>query len=684
MSYDERMSRFHPYSGYVARLFCRAGWGIFLKPSSSGFRPIEIAAVIKIITATVSWVTVLALIPTVPRAMRLLRLANDELIDEISQRRAIEQKLRLCQNALDTVPQAVLWIESSGRIVYANEFACTQYQYTQQELERLSIADISLDFDSSEDFATFFAQVSVPEQRRMQKSLHRKKDGTTFPAAISAHMVPGGIEEICCVFAGDVTEEAQSEEKRRRFFNSAIDFFGVVDLKSGQLSHVSPSWVDILGFQPATVVEQSLYYFVHESDRPTVRRALVGVAEGSAFGVTIRMVHQNGGTRWIEWRGQPVAGESEVYISGRDVTDGEQEVIRRVARAISPQLYVYDIDEDRIIFQNHDVARSLGHNEEQGSESGAVTRLAHPKDLPRLRSHCDALRKADDDTVYDLEYRMRHVDGSWHWFLRRDAVFQRSRDGQVQQIVGTATHVNELQLLKAHMIDLERANSDLAAFAYVASHDLKQPLRGIDNLAIWIAEDSKGALPEKSQEHLKKLRLRVSRMEGLLSELLNYSRVGRTPETIEPVDLKLLIRGLCDLLDPPPQFKVECLGEMPPMRVARVPLEQVLRNVIGNAIKHRDSDVGFVQIRATQTNDRVYFRIHDDGPGIAEEFHERVFGMFVTLRPRDEIEASGMGLAISRKTIESKNGSIKIESRPGEGTTILFDWPAEEEVDLHD
>lgn len=611
---------------------------------------------------------------------------NQNLQDENSERKSVEQQLQLCQTALDTLPEAVLWVDSSGRIIYANHFACEQYQYTQREFGLISVAEVSLDFDSREEFASFFVSVMKIQKRIVQKAIHKRKDGTTFPAVVSAHIVPNGDEEISCVFARDATEETQSEENRRRFFESAIDLFAVVDLNTGHLSQASISWYDILGFESSMVVDQAIYTFVYEPDREAVRRALQNAAEEHASGLTIRMVHYDKSIRWIEWHGKIVVGESEIYISGRDVTAGEHAVIRRVAQAVSPQLYVYDINENRIVFQNHDVAQLMGYNP---SEFGVnvTARLAHPQDLPRLRKHTDDLRSAKDDAVYDLEYRLRHADGSWHWFLRRDAVFQRSSNGKVQQIVGTATHVNELQLLKAHATELERANSELEAFAYIASHDLKQPLRGIDNLAIWIAEDSKDVLPQTSREHLKKLRHRVSRMEGLLNELLNYSRVGRTPEQIETVDLNHLVNELSELLDPPEGFKVECVGEMPRMKVARVPLEQVLRNLIGNAIKHRNSDTGCVQIRATEKNERVYFEVSDDGPGIPAEFHERVFGMFVTLRPRDELEASGMGLAISRKTVESKGGWIKIrphnsDSPPANGTTILFDWPVKEESDL--
>lgn len=224
--------------------------------------------------------------------------------------------------------------------------------------------------------------------------------------------------------------------------------------------------------------------------------------------------------------------------------------------------------------------------------------------------------------------------------------------------------------------ELERSNAELDNFAYVASHDLKAPLRGIRNLAEWITEDVEKTSSEDTRENLRLLSGRVNRLDGLLESLLAYSRVGRKTAATETVDCAHLIDEIRDYLAPDPGFQVTRQGSMPVLLTPKVPLEQVLRNLINNAIKHHDRKSGQITISTQDREGHIEFRVTDDGPGIEPEFHTRIFQMFQTLKPRDQIEGSGMGLAIVKKTVESFGGVIHVESSPpARGTTFVFTWP---------
>jgi len=222
---------------------------------------------------------------------------------------------------------------------------------------------------------------------------------------------------------------------------------------------------------------------------------------------------------------------------------------------------------------------------------------------------------------------------------------------------------------------LTRSNQDLDQFAYVASHDLRSPLRAIDNLASWIAEDAVGVLPEPPRVHLDKLRGRIKRMEKLLDDLLAYARINRHGYPIEVVDTARFIHDIVALMDPPPGFVFTLDEKMPILTTLHVPLETVLRNLIGNTIKHHDRSTGEVSVALRDLGDFVEFTITDDGPGIAEQYQTRIFELFQTLKSRDQMEGSGIGLAIVKKIVESQAGVITIESGAGRGASFRFTWP---------
>jgi signal transduction histidine kinase len=229
--------------------------------------------------------------------------------------------------------------------------------------------------------------------------------------------------------------------------------------------------------------------------------------------------------------------------------------------------------------------------------------------------------------------------------------------------------------------NLARSNRDLEDFAYVASHDLKAPLRGIDNAAKWLEEDLHDSLSDDSRNILSLMRNRINRMEKLLDDLLTYSRAGRTDTAITETNVRSMIDNIIQVLSPPAHIAVRVEGELPVIVTASAQLEQVLRNLINNAIKHHDKQQGEVVVSCVGDRDAVEFFVRDDGPGIAPEFHDRIFKLFQTLKRRDEVEGSGMGLAVVKKLVEQQNTGITVHSQgDGKGTEFRFKWPVQHMV----
>jgi PAS domain S-box-containing protein len=225
---------------------------------------------------------------------------------------------------------------------------------------------------------------------------------------------------------------------------------------------------------------------------------------------------------------------------------------------------------------------------------------------------------------------------------------------------------------------LERSNQELDAFAYAASHDLRAPLRGIANLAQWIEEDltSSGELRSETSDMLGLMRSRMHRMEALIEGILEYSRAGRLAQSVEPVDVRGLVREVVDLLAPPQSVTIE-IGELPSLITSRLPLQQIFINLVGNALKHSDRPDAVITISAKERGRFFEFIVADNGPGIPPEFHQRVWGIFQTLAARDQVEGAGIGLSLVKKLVEAHGGQVGLESESGKGATFSFTWPKE-------
>jgi signal transduction histidine kinase len=241
------------------------------------------------------------------------------------------------------------------------------------------------------------------------------------------------------------------------------------------------------------------------------------------------------------------------------------------------------------------------------------------------------------------------------------------------------------QRVERRTAESERRARDLEQFAYVASHDLKAPLRGIANLSEWLKEDLQERLTPETQEQLDLLRDRVARMNALIEGLLAYSRIGRAAGSLETVDVGQLVREVVDSLDPPPDFQVEIAPDLPTLHTDRLHLSQVFANLITNAIRHHDREAGLVRIARRAEGERWVFSVEDDGPGIPPEFRHKIFLMFQTLAVKDYGVNTGIGLALVKKLVEEHGGTIHIEDADlrqdgRRGSRFVFSWPRQEQA----
>ncbi|HSF73148.1 MAG TPA: ATP-binding protein, partial [Microcoleus sp.] len=310
-----------------------------------------------------------------------------------------------------------------------------------------------------------------------------------------------------------------------------------------------------------------------------------------------------------------------------------------------------------------------------------------------LASELELLRQllAAEIENFSLEKRYIRKDGELVWanltvsLLREEngtqflmSVVEDIRDRK-QAEESLRLRAQELRLTAQNLAQttnsLRKRNQELDQFAYVVSHDLKAPLRAIANLSSWIEEDLSDSMTEDTLHQMNLLRGRVHRMEALIEGLLQYSRVGRIQVPSEMVKVDNLLAEIIDSLAPPSEFEVKVEPGMPTLVAERLLLQQVFSNLISNAIKHNRAESGHVKISVKELDDFYEFSVEDDGPGIAPQYHDKVFVIFQTLEARDKVENTGIGLSLVKKIVEGQGGSISLESAEGEGATFRFTWP---------
>lgn len=372
------------------------------------------------------------------------------------------------------------------------------------------------------------------------------------------------------------------------------------------------------------------------------------------------------------WRESTAAQERRVLEAKAQLHDREA----KLASIFSAASVGIGITRDRRIYEvSRGFCELTGYTKEE--LLGQSSRIVYPSDDDYVRIGKVTFDRLAKDGVADVEADWRRKDGRIiSVILTAALVTPGDITGDVTFTVADITaRKRQERDLKRHSLDLERSNRELATFAYVASHDLRSPLRGISQLAEWIVEDLGETPSPEIANYLRLLKSRIGRMEALLDDLLAYSRVGRIEGDIAEVDVAELCRDVFDLNNPPPDFKLHVEGDLPRFATLGTPLTLVFRNLISNAIKHHNRRDGVITITSVDDGEAYVFSVGDDGPGIPPEYHERVFGLFQTLKPRDEVEGSGMGLALVKKIVEIYDGWVRLESDGKSGATFRFRWP---------
>lgn len=231
----------------------------------------------------------------------------------------------------------------------------------------------------------------------------------------------------------------------------------------------------------------------------------------------------------------------------------------------------------------------------------------------------------------------------------------------------------KLKELNQNLDDTELKNKELEQFAYITSHDLKAPLRGISSLASFIKEDLEAGETNDVQSYIFSMQRQVERLENLINGILEYSKIGKIK--LESVDLEALLEEEFKNYKNTPNVSLTTKGKLPAINGDKIQLSQVVSNLISNAVKYNDKESREVSVSSIEKAESYEITFKDNGPGIIPKYHQKIFEVFQTLEQKDSYESTGIGLAIVKKIIEKHEGNIHVASDGTLGTKFIISYP---------
>lgn len=463
-----------------------------------------------------------------------------------------------------------------------------------------------------------------------------------------------------------------------RAFNVAPNGFVLVDEK-GIIVAVNDALVRMFGHERQALLNVPLETLLPAAQREGhvgLRQGFIAKPELRPMGAgrVLHALHAYGHEFPVEIGLTPLTTPKGLLVLASVVDISERIGLESAFKGVfdaSPNGQLIVDDSGQIVMINPALAEMLGYS--QAALAGQpLEKLLPDRYRPRHGALMQGYRATGESRMMGQgrDLTALHADGSE---LPVEIGLSRVRWDKRVMTLAVITDIGARKRLE---LELRQVNADLQEFTYVASHDLRSPLRGIADLVEWIATDLGPTPAPDIKRNLDRVSQRIQRMDRLIDDLLRYARAGRATTEYRQVDIQSLVHGILELQPLPEGFELHQSLNVPTLQTAKTPLETVLRNLLSNAVKHHDKGRGQISVRAEIDDAHCRIDVEDDGPGVPEQAKDRIFKLFQTLTSTER-GGSGIGLALTKRLVDVHGGRIEVISpvRDGRGTCFRFWWP---------
>ena len=615
---------------------------------------------------------------------------------DMTERKQAEMETRKAASYLDNASDSIIVLNNQAEIIRVNKEFTKLWEYAADEVIGLPLTTV---FPESEipKHKQEMATAGSTKQARNFETVALTKSGLKIPLHIRGTGIfnpQGELEGFLGVFRDISTQkEAEralinSEEKYRMIFEGSP--LGIMHFdERGIATACNQKFAEIIGAPMEQIPGFNMLKQLKDKKMKTAVESSLSGAAGHYEGDYLSVMGNK--LTFVKADYAPMLSKERGILGGislwEDITDrkqAEDEVKKSEARFktlasnIPGIIYRCANDTDWTVEYMSDEIKTISGYPASDflNQVRSYASIIHPDDRQRVEDTVSNL--VDQKKPFALEYRIVAANGKVRWiFERGQATYDEQ--GNVLWLDGANFDVTDRkeaeEKLNVYLAQLQKSNKELSDFAYIVSHDLKEPIRAVNSLTQWILADYGEQFDEAGREKIDLLLGRVRRMNDLVEGILHYSRAGHLKRNKTRIDLNMLVQEVIDVIENRQSVAIQTEGTLPVILAERTSIYQIFQNLIGNAMKYIDKPDGKIRISGKEQDKSWRFCVEDNGPGIEKKDYQKIFQLFGVLHPRDRVEASGVGLAVVKKIVEMYGGKVWVDSEVGKRSSFYFSLP---------